>query len=360
VQRCRHEVRIRFGEQQVRDVRRREGQPPVDARQRPAPGPGHLTGRGQLVEQRRRIAGQARRQDERLERARRQRGPGELLDHAQDVVDAGRAPHPPAPATRSGLHPLPRRQEPAERPLLHRLDLGPQPGERGSPQPPQHLRVAVLGAVAGPGGERGGPQLTTDQPAGPDHPVQHAGDHGDPQAEPGRRLGRPERAARAGVAEQQVAQRIRHRLGERLGHADGQWYAERVADPTGVLDRAPPLLAGDADPDHPPHRLQVGEPLRCDATVARLGGGQRPEEPQQVCRALGVAGMPVGGEPLQRPLDLDDHLGIEQLPDRLGAEQLGQQRRVQRQRGGAPLGERRVGLVEEHPHIAEQQAARER
>ena len=80
VQRCRHEVRIRLGEQQVRDVRRREGQPPVDARQRPAAGPGDLAGGGQLVEQRRGVAGQAGGQDQRLERARRQRGPGQLLD----------------------------------------------------------------------------------------------------------------------------------------------------------------------------------------------------------------------------------------------------------------------------------------
>ena len=203
-------------------------------------------------------------------------------------------------------------------------------------------------------------QLAADQPPGPDQPVQHAGHHRHPEPEPGRALGRRERAVRAGVAQHQVAQRIRHRLGERLRHPDRQRGPERVAHPAGVLDRQPALLAADPHPDRPPRRLQRVEPLRAHPAGRGLGGGQVAEEAQQVGRALDVAGVPVRRQPLQRRLDLGQHLGVEQLADRLRAEQLGQQRGVQRQRRGPPLGQRRVGLVEEHPDVAEQQAARER
>ena len=55
-----------------------------------------------------------------------------------------------------------------------------------------------------------------------------------------------------------------------------------------------------------------------------------------------------------------DDLGVEQLAQLDPAEQFGQQRGVQRQRGGTALGQRAVTLVHERPDIAEQQRRRER
>jgi hypothetical protein len=70
--------------------------------------------------------------------------------------------------------------------------------------------------------------------------------------------------------------------------------------------------------------------------------------------------VPLRGEPLQGRLDLGQHLRIEQLADRLGTQQLGQQRGIEGERGGPALGQRGVGLVQEHPDVAEEQAAGER
>ena len=85
-----------------------------------------------------------------------------------------------------------------------------------------------------------------------------------------------------------------------------------------------------------------------------------PEQVRAITAGLDAAGVPVRRQPLQPGRQLFEHLDVEQLANRLRPEQLGEQRRVQRQRRGPPLGQRRVELVEEHPHVAEQQAAGER
>ena len=199
-------------------------EPAVDAGERAAPGPADLARRGELVEQRRGVPGQPRGQDQRLQRARRQRRPGELLDDPRTSSAPGARRIRPRRSRRGGLHALPGRQEPAQRALLDGLDLGPQPGQRGPPQAPQHLGVAVLGLTwpPAPRHRRAGRSSPRTSRPDADQPVEHPRDHGDPEPEPGGRLRRRERPVRAGVAEQQVAQRIGHRLGERLGHADGQ------------------------------------------------------------------------------------------------------------------------------------------
>jgi hypothetical protein len=114
VQWCRHEVRIRLGSSRsATSVGARANHPSTPAS---APQPVQVTSPAAVSssEQRRGVAGQACGQDERLERARRQRGPGQLLDHAQDVVDAraraasaraGRRGWPARPATPAGTGP---------------------------------------------------------------------------------------------------------------------------------------------------------------------------------------------------------------------------------------------------------------
>ncbi len=93
------------------------------------------------------------------------------------------------------------------------------------------------------------------------------------------------------------------------------------------------------------------------ASSASVSG---PEHAQQVGDALDVLDPPVLGQPLELPLQFGQHLGVQQLAQLRLAQQLGQQPGVQRERGGPPLGERRVALVEELRDIAEEQGAGER
>ena len=103
----------------------------------------------------------------------------------------------------------------------------------------------------------------------------------------------------AGVAGDQVADRVPHRLQEGARDADRQRGAQGVAQPGRVLDGGPPLLAGDPDPDRPAGLLEGGQPGGCRAALDRLGGAQRAEDPQQVGDSFDVAGPPVLGQPLQ-------------------------------------------------------------
>jgi hypothetical protein len=98
--------------------------------------------------------------------------------------------------------------------------------------------------------------------------------------------------------------------------------------------------AGDTDPDRAPGRGELLSPLRLGPPLGQLGVRERAEQPQQVGDALDVLDAAVLGEPLQLPLKLRQHLGVEQLAQLGLAEELGQQPRVQRQGGGAALGER--------------------
>ena len=82
-----------------------------------------------------------------------------------------------------------------------------------------------------------------------------------------------------------------------------------------------------------------------------------------VGQLLERAGLPFGRPSAQLRLGAHDGLGVEQVGE-LGlaalAEQLGQQGRVERQGGGATLGQRGVAVVEELRRVAEQQGLRER
>jgi hypothetical protein len=161
-------------------------------------------------------------------------------------------------------------------------------------------------------------------------------------------------------ARDKVTERVADRLGERLRDADRQRRAERVADPPGVFDREPPLLTGDPDPDGPSALFEPGEILRCRAARDRLGGGEITDRAQEVVHAVRAARLPVRSQSRDLRLDLGDGVGIEQLAQLGSAEQLGEQRRVERQRLRAAFGQRRVALVQEHADVAEQQRPCER
>ena len=87
-----------------------------------------------------------------------------------------------------------------------------------------------------------------------------------------------------------------------------------------------------------------------------LRGGQIADPAQHVVELVGAAGPAPVGQVLQVELDIGQHAGVEQLAQLLGAEQVAQQVAVERQRGGPPLGQRRVALVHVGGDPVEQQA----
>ena len=159
--------------------------------------------------------------------------------------------------------------------------------------------------------------------------------------------------------------RVGDRDEERLGQPDRQGGPERVAQPGGVLDRGEARLPADTDLDRAPLADQPlrrgGRVLGHDAAPGDLGDRERAQDAEQVGDVLGVAGAPLGDETLQLLLRGPDGLGVEQVAQRravAATQQLGEQLRVQRQRGGPALGQWRVALVEELRDVAEQQRAR--
>ena len=236
-------------------------------------------------------------------------------------------------------------------------------------------------------------------------PLQRRADDGDAESQPGRGLGGGERPVRAGVAGDEVAERVRDRLDEGQRHAHGQRDAEGIAQPGGVLHRGEAFDAADVDLDGAVGPLQGGEVgggvgrrspgfrrrrtgpalrqlarrLRRSSAAAsrqprrraargrhRLQPGgdflrrERTQQAQQVRDALQPAHLPVRGQPLQFALGGVDDLRIQQFAQLHAAQELVEQGGIQGQGGGPALGQRGVALVEELRHVAEQQGLRER
>lgn len=156
-----------------------------------------------------------------------------------------------------------------------------------------------------------------------------------------------------GVPGDQVAERVGHRCQVRLGHPHRQRHPERVAQPGGVLDAHPAFLAGDPDPQRPAGRRQLHRPVHRYAPLGQLRLAQVADHPEQLGDVLGVAGATLVGAPAHLPLGLGEHRRVEQFAQVHPAEQFAEQGRVERQRGGPPLGQRGVPLVEERADVAE-------
>ena len=250
-------------------------------------------------------------------------------------------------------------QEAGQRDRLDRLDLVAQPGERPAAQRPQHLGVAPLGARA-----RGRNSPSTTRPWAASRASVWWHD-GDPEAEARGHLGGDERPVGAGVAADEVAERIVDRLGEGVGDAGRQGTpspSRRRATSSTTAQRCWPghQHRHDAAGVDAAATSQSSTCAGRGAARADLLDGQRAEQAQQVGDALAVPDPAVLGEPLQLGLDLGQHLGVEQLAQLGATEQLGQQALVEGEGGGAALGEGGVALVHERGDVAEQQRLRER
>ncbi len=175
------------------------------------------------------------------------------------------------------VDPVPRRQKGGEAPLLGWLDLLAQSGERGAPQPPEHLDVAPLALAATQ------PQLSANEIAGALQLQQHfidvntmvtrfvrkgLGPRGGPELGRGgahgagvtseQLLGR-KRPVRARVACDELAQRVGHVGEERVGKPAWRHGAERVTVEPGVVGGDPALLTAEAQRHGAPFALKLVE-----------------------------------------------------------------------------------------------------
>ena len=132
-------------------------------------------------------------------------------------------------------------------PPAQRLDLAAQRRERRPAQPPQDVRVAPLALGAA------GTKLAADELL---LALELSQLRVDVEAEPRRHLGSRERPAPAGPPLRRASAGIRHRLEEHAGSPDGGIDAERVAVTARILGCREPLLAGDANADRAPLRLE--------------------------------------------------------------------------------------------------------
>ena len=312
------------------------------------------------------VAGHPAGQRQRLQRGGRHRRPGELLDRVVHRVRPGR---PPAPA---GSRPLTARRPPG--PLARVLPGGQERAQR----PPAGRARPPCGAWPGSGAAaaaaprrrtirrparraRNSPSLTRPCAASRrSAPVTTA-------------CPRPYRPATSAVVNgpwQRAYRATRSSSGSGTGSVNaagtptgsGTPSASRSRPASSIAaQRASPLIrtsiarrCAASSASQPGRRAGLG------AAAGDLGRRQRPDGAQQVRDRLQVAAGAARGQPLQFVLRLVDDLGIEQFPQVRLAEQLGQQRGVERQRLGAALGERRVALVHERADVAEQQRLAER
>jgi len=215
----------------------------------------------------------------------------------------------------------------------------------------QDFRIAPLQA------DTAGPELTLHEPAGGLQPVQRVFDHGQTESEPRSDVDAVERPVGARVTRHEVTERVCDRLEEDIGNTDRQRGAECVSDPAGILDREPALFAADAHTNRPPLLFELREHLCSGAAQRQLFGREVAQQSQRIGDVLGVADRALRGQSLQLGFDLADGVGLEQLAQLCGAEQLGEQGGVECERRGTAFGERLVAFVHELPDVAEQQRA---
>ena len=198
-----------------------QADPAIVSRQRPGPGPQHLPGGHQLIEHSRLVVRNPGREDEGLPGARRNRYPGQLVDHRGHPIDP----------VQFLAHELPVGKEPAEGGIVHRLDLGAQCGQRASTDLAQHLGVAPFTRRGDPGRRiaGGGPEFAFDHPRFGAQTLQDRQDDGAAQPQGGGGLGDGEGPVGAPVTSDEVAQRVGHRFNKRQRDPHWQWDPQPVA-----------------------------------------------------------------------------------------------------------------------------------
>ena len=156
---------------------------------------------------------------------------------------------------------------------------------------------------------------------------------------------------RACIARHEIAERIGCDLQEGVGDAGRQCDTHGVAQATGVLDRGEVLAPGHAHGDGTSRVDEIGDPGLIDSTGCARVSVQGSDHAEQVGEVLGVAGR--GHPSTDGACDLLDRLGIEQVAQGSGPEQLPEEIGVESERGGATFGEGCIAFVEESSDVAE-------
>ena len=160
-------------------------------------------------------------------------------------------------------------------------------------------------------------------------------------------------------ADQQGCQWFIDALEEGIGQANGQGDTQRVAIAGAVLGGDPARLVGDAHAGGAAFPLQLVEPFATNPAGLCVSGRQVAKPAQEVGGLIDVARPAFLQQPLQLQLERLDGAGVEKFAKFLGAEQLGQQLLVERQRLRPPLRQWRVALVHVLPDVVEHQGRRE-
>ncbi len=193
-----------------------EHHPAVVAPEAPAPHPGDLAHRAQLVQQPRLVARDARREHVTLEDRRRDRQARQLVDDLGQALQGVRSAQRHRRRGAGGRRPgdaLPGRQEPGQRHGIDRLDLLAQLRERPPPEQAQDLLIAVLALRAAR------PELAREEAARGDQAMERVLDHARREAPAPGGLGAEERAVGPRVPGEQPVERGDRRAEERLRDA---------------------------------------------------------------------------------------------------------------------------------------------
>ena len=127
------------------------------------------------------------------------------------------------------------------------------------------------------------------------------------------------------MAQGEIAQRIAHRLQQRVGDPGRQRDAERVAIAGGVLRGDVPRLAGDVQVEHAARldELRRGRgDLGARGPGGQLLGGEIADGEQQVVHRVRTLGAIAGIQTLKLLLDGVHRFGVEQLTQLGAAEEL--------------------------------------
>ena len=250
-------------------------------------------------------------------------------------------------------HPLPGEDQPPVGVRSDRLHLTPQSGEGSLPQDAQVLGVAEFPT------DPTRAKLALQDAADPRQDPERGLDRGRSDSETPGDVVRPERSVGPGVPSDEIAQRVRHAIQKGLWEPRGGGHTQGVAIAPGVLRRDEPGLFRNGDRGDPPVPVQRANPTVCllggIAALPDLSPRQVPQPEEEVVDGIRMPGPPAGVQTLQSRLERRDRVRIEQLAQVRLPEQLAQARRIHGERLRPQLCQRGVPLVDEIPHIAEEE-----
>ena len=292
------------------------------------------------------VARQTGRQHLGLPGAGRQHRPGQPLQGEQHLVGIGAGPV---------VELVTGREEPREGALRDRTQFAARGGETAGAHPAQDFGVDKFGF----GHTQA--ETTTGQSPGADLAVQQRRHGGHPEPEDGGNLADGERAVSAGVAGDQLGERVASCAGGWCGMTGRDRDAQRVPQDGKIAHRH--QLGSIGDPD----RRHAGvQRIQCRIEVGQLHpfGQRRQRQRAQQSRQFGQVVWGLGpaarGGVLQFGDHLGHHVGVQQLAQVERAQGCRQQLGVYRQHRGPAFSERGVAVVEERAGVPEEQSGGER